>query len=77
MPARAGGGQWRAKVAELRAGSAGSTPWVLARDIELAADLAPGGAPREARVAPGSIALLGATLRWSEAAWQAAPRAGA
>lgn len=76
-PARAGGGQWRAAISELSAGSPGATPWVQARDLEFGADFAPGGAARQANLAPGRIVLLGAALRWSEAAWQAPPREGA
>ncbi|MCC9597276.1 MULTISPECIES: translocation/assembly module TamB domain-containing protein [unclassified Rubrivivax] len=77
VPERAGGGRWRATIAELSAGAEGATPWVLARDLDFGADFAPDGAPRAARLAPGRLALLGAALRWREAGWQAPPRDGA
>ncbi|MBK1690267.1 translocation/assembly module TamB domain-containing protein [Rubrivivax gelatinosus] len=77
VPARAGGGAWRAKVSELLAGAPGATPWVQARELEFGADFAPGGAPRQARLAPGRLLLLGTALRWNEASWQAPPREGA
>ncbi|MGC4079763.1 MAG: translocation/assembly module TamB domain-containing protein [Rubrivivax sp.] len=76
-PARAGGGSWRAAISELSAGTPGATPWVLARDLEFGADFAPGGAARQASLAPGRVQLLGSTLRWTEAGWQAPPRDGA
>ena len=76
-PGRDGAGRWSGRIAELVAGSPGAAPWVQARGLALGAELAAGGVVRRARVEPGRLELLGAGLAWTEASWEAAPRAGA
>lgn len=67
------GGEWRGTLAQLRAGppGGGGTPWVAARDLQAQFRLDADGAPVQASLAPGAIDLIGSTLRWREARWQA------
>jgi translocation and assembly module TamB len=74
----AGAGAWTGRVGELRAAPrrAGATPWAVARDIALRMRLDPDrGGLVEAAAEPGTLALLGATLSWTEARYAA--RSGA
>lgn len=79
QPANAGGGEWRAGIAELRAAppTEGATPWLQARDLQATLRFAPAGALAQAALAPNAVQLLGATLRWQQASYQAPPAAGA
>ncbi|MGA0609970.1 translocation/assembly module TamB domain-containing protein [Caldimonas sp. KR1-144] len=52
------------------AGRGAPPPLLLARDLEMALERQPGSA--RATLAPGALALLGATLRWREARWEQA-----
>ena len=63
---------WRGRIhqAELRSTAPGAVPWLATRDIEAQAQWAP--APLRVVVQPGRAQVLGATLRWSRIAWQAA-----
>ena len=73
--ATAGAGVWMGRIGELRAAPrrTGATPWAMARDIVLRLRLDPNrGGLVEAAAEPGSLALLGATLRWSQARYAAA-----
>ncbi|MEO7337114.1 MAG: translocation/assembly module TamB domain-containing protein, partial [Caldimonas sp.] len=77
-PGRGNGGSWRGHVAELRATprSAGTASWIAARDLDVRVDLAPEGTLAEAVLEPGRMEILGNTLRWTQANYQAAPQAG-
>ncbi len=74
-PANAGGGNWRGHLSELLAAprSGIAPPWVAARDIDAAASFGADGRLVQATLAPGQIALLGASLRWTDASYAAAP----
>ncbi|HEY0819010.1 MAG TPA: translocation/assembly module TamB domain-containing protein, partial [Rhizobacter sp.] len=79
QPADAGGGAWRADIAELRAAppDEGATPWVQARSLQATVQLAPGGGLSQIALAPNAVELLGARLRWQQARYDAAATAGA
>lgn len=79
QPARAGGGEWRGDVAELRAAPAGegTTPWIQASGLKPALHFSASGGLAKASVAPNTIELLGATLRWQQASYLAPSGAGA
>jgi translocation and assembly module TamB len=79
QPADAGGGAWRADIAELRAAppTEGATPWVQARSLQATVQLAPSGGLAQIALAPNSVELLGARLRWQQARYDAAATAGA
>jgi translocation and assembly module TamB len=79
QPAAAGGGEWHTHIAELRAAppAEGATPWLEARNLEALLRFAPAGGMAAATLSPNTVALLGATLRWQQARYQAPPAAGA
>jgi len=68
---------WAGTVHELLAQSLAppSRTWLRAR--ELRGSIAWAGGPLRANLEPGALQALGATLRWSRAAWQAADAHGA
>ncbi|HUG21028.1 translocation/assembly module TamB domain-containing protein, partial [Piscinibacter sp.] len=77
--ASSGGGTWQGTLAELRAAAPGDdTPaWIAARDLEAFVQIGAQGGLEQARLAPGRVELLGATLQWSEARFASAASAGA
>ncbi|MBL0727208.1 translocation/assembly module TamB domain-containing protein [Piscinibacter sp. HJYY11] len=79
QPANAGGGEWRAEIAELRAAPPheGATPWVQAKGVQAALRFAPAGGLAQATLSPNAVELLGATLRWQQASYEAPATAGA
>ncbi len=79
MPAAPGGGTWRGRIDELTAVAQprSATPWVEARGVAGELRLGPQGALHQAELQPGRVRLLGATLQWTEARFQAAPTSGA
>ncbi len=79
QPDSGGGGEWQGVIAELRAAppTDGATPWVQARDLRAALRFGPAGGLTRASLAPNSVNLLGATLRWQAAAYEAPSAAGA
>lgn len=78
QPATAGGGEWRGSIAELRAAPAqeGATPWLQARGLQPVLSFGPTGLT-QASLAPNTLELLGATLRWQQARYQAPAASGA
>lgn len=69
-------GRWRGQTLQVEArdtkpGSAGTPPWLRARDLRLQLQLDAQGRPLAASAEPGRVEALGATLRWSEASWRA------
>ncbi len=71
--AAGGGGEWRAKFAELDARGSGATQaWLAARDAGVRLLLDAQGRVSAAQAEPGSATVLGAALTWREARWQAA-----
>jgi translocation and assembly module TamB len=78
QPAGAGGGEWRADIAELLAAAPteGATPWVQARGLRATLRFAPAGGLAQAMLAPNTVDLLGTTLRWQQASYQAPTAAG-
>lgn len=79
QPADAGGGEWRAEIAELRAAppQGRATPWAQAKGLQAAMRFAPDGALAQATLSPNAVELLGATLRWQQASYQAPATTGA
>ncbi|WOB05936.1 translocation/assembly module TamB domain-containing protein [Piscinibacter gummiphilus] len=79
QPATAGGGEWRGSIAELRAAPAqdGATPWLQARGLQPVLSFGPAGGLTQAMLAPNTLELLGATLRWQQARYQAPAASGA
>jgi translocation and assembly module TamB len=69
-----GGGTWRGKLLDLQAAEQGGTtaPWLSARELDGQLGFGPEGRLAQAVLSPGRIALLGATLRWTQAMFQAA-----
>lgn len=70
-----GAGLWRGRIHSLRAapaGAAAATPWLDTQALDVQVALDERGAVRQASLAPGLVRLLGATLQWSEAEYQAA-----
>ena len=63
---------WRGGVQrlELKASDGNAAPWVRASNIEI--DAAWSGEPARVTVQPGQAEVLGAAVRWSQLAWQAA-----
>ncbi len=74
-----GGGEWRGTVAELRAAPPDSeaTPWVQARGLQATVRFGAAGGLAQATLAPNAVELLGATLRWQQASYQAPSSSGA
>ena len=68
-----GGGTWQALDTALRIGARSSnTDWLSTSALQATLQFGPGGAPRQASLAPGRLVFAGgAALRWSQAAWQA------
>jgi translocation and assembly module TamB len=78
QPAREGG-RWTLRLPQLRAGPIGGkaeSAWLVADGLQLELGLGAALQPQSAQLAPGRLQALGATLRWSDARWQAG-RAGA
>jgi translocation and assembly module TamB len=75
----ADGGEWRADIAELRAAPPveGAEPWLLARGLQATLRLAPGGTLAQVSLAPNTVNMLGAQLRWQQARYDAPAAAGA
>lgn len=78
QPASAGGGEWRGSIAELRAAPAqdGATPWLQARGLQPVLNFGPEGGLTQATLSPNTLELLGATLRWQQARYQAPAASG-
>jgi translocation and assembly module TamB len=73
QPEAKGGGEWRAKFAELDArGNGAAQAWLAARDVEVRLSLDAQGGVAAAQAEPGGASVLGAALTWREARWQAA-----
>jgi len=72
QPARAGGGRWQGRIAELllRERATQRAPWLAARELGAALQFDPAGALTALNADPGRVELLGAALRWRELAWQ-------
>ena len=68
-----GGGTWQALDTALRIGARSSnTDWLSSSALQATLQFGPGGAPRQATLAPGRLVFAGgAALRWSQAAWHA------
>ncbi len=65
-------GGWRGTLLQLDARpSGGAAPWLASRDVALEVSGLDGG-PATLLLQPGRAELLGAALRWSRVAWQAA-----
>jgi translocation and assembly module TamB len=79
QPGNTGGGEWRGDIAELRAAppADGAEPWVQARGLQATLRFAPAGGLAVASVAPNTVSLLGASLRWQQARYEAPAAAGA
>ena len=73
-----GAGQWRGTIVQLRAAPrvGGAAPWLAAQDLQAQLSLDAEGAPTQALLAPGRIALFGGALTWQQARWQASAGAG-
>ncbi|OYT97907.1 MAG: hypothetical protein CFE40_14445 [Burkholderiales bacterium PBB1] len=63
---------WRGRVQrlDLKASHGNAAPWISAGDVDIEAMWA--GAPARLTVQPGQAEVLGAAVRWSQLAWQAA-----
>ena len=68
-----GAGAWRGMLTQLRAAprSEGSTPYLLARNVDATLRLDAAGLPLEASLAPGRVELLGGAISWQTAQWKA------
>lgn len=73
-----GAGEWRGRLASLRAGprQEGAAPWLALRDLDALLRLDAASRPVEARLAPGRVEAFGAALAWQQALWQAPERPG-
>lgn len=74
-----GSGAWQGRAWQGRIGTLqvaprreGATPWVAAQALQARVEQAAGGGLATATLAPGRVELLGATLAWTQARWQAA-----
>lgn len=69
--AAAGGGRWSGIFSDLRIAprSGGQAAWIAADRLAAEVDLGPAYRVHRATLAPGQASLLGATLRWQQAAW--------
>ena len=79
QPGARSGGSWQGHIGELRVAPRArqAEPWIAARDLDLQVRLGPDGGLVQAALEPGRMQLLGNTLQWSQARYQAAARAGA
>ena len=69
----AAGGQWRARIGQLRAAPrmAPASPWLSADALTATVTLAAGGQARQVVLEPGRLAAFGGGLNWQRASWQA------
>jgi translocation and assembly module TamB len=66
---------WRGTVQQLEARTTAATPLLRIQDVTTEASWGPG--PARASIQPGQADVLGATVKWSRLAWQAATQPGA
>ncbi|MEW6707713.1 MAG: translocation/assembly module TamB domain-containing protein [Pseudomonadota bacterium] len=67
------GGRWTGRVARLRAGPTGApnAAWLVGDGLQLEVALDASMTPQGVSAQPGALTLLGASLRWRQARWQA------